>query len=83
MLPEEVESFLQLVGAHFNPWIGELPIMTDHELARLTMGDAAAGYPGCTGCAHSDSPTEANLNCVMKARGAWWMFARIAGWDGE
>jgi hypothetical protein len=29
-------------------------------------------------CAHSQT-----LNCVMKARTVWWLWARLAGWDGN
>ncbi len=51
---------------------GENP---DAELVALT--DLADG------CAHSDSPTEAKLNCVLKGQAAWWVFSRIAGWNPE
>lgn len=30
------------------------------------------------GCAHSQS-----LNCNQKAYAAWWLWARLAGWDGQ
>jgi len=43
-----------------------------------------AAHPGsplcleCDICAHSES-----LNCNIKARAFWWMFARIAGWQSQ
>ncbi len=53
------------------------------ELEQLTTGNGVDGYSGTSGCAHSSSPQEANLNCVLKGRAAWWMWARIAGWNGQ
>jgi hypothetical protein len=56
-------------------WIAENP---DSGLAKLTTGVGVAGYNGCSGCAHSDDPPEANLNCILKGQAAWWLWAYIA-----
>ncbi|MGB5161591.1 MAG: hypothetical protein WBP10_16305 [Thermoanaerobaculia bacterium] len=59
-------------------WIDANP---GSELDQLTTGDGVDGYAGLSSCAHSASPTDATLNCILKARAAWWMFAELAGWQ--
>jgi len=57
----------------------------DGELDQLTHGDGA-GYNGAGSCAHSPEGGEtddAKLNCILKGRGVWYLFARLAGWNGQ
>jgi hypothetical protein len=48
-------------------WVAANP---SHELASI------AG--ACSSCAHSKA-----LNCAQKGIAVWWMWARLAGWDGN
>ncbi len=37
---------------------------------------------GLGSCAHSSSPRDATLNCILKGEAAWTLFARMAGYQG-
>ncbi|WP_320044671.1 DNRLRE domain-containing protein [uncultured Desulfobacter sp.] len=71
-------------GSRDANWASEfLATYPGGELDQLTHGEGVEDYSGCSSCAHSDGGgTDARLNCVLKGRAAWTLFACLAGWDG-
>ncbi len=55
-------------GNWASQWLSANPL---HELTHLALPE------NCDSCAHSQ-----RLNCVLKGSAAWWLWARLAGFEG-
>jgi hypothetical protein len=71
-LDKEVEDDLRYDGGN---WASEY-------LQRHPNSREAAITQGVRNCAHSDDFSNSKLNCALKGEAAWYMFAKMVGYEG-
>ena len=83
LLQDDLDYDSNNSGSVNSNWASEYLLRhPESELYKLTKGEGT--YTGTANCAHSDGPNnDARLNCVLKGRAVWHLFARLAGWNPE
>ncbi len=56
---------------------------SETELAQLAADDICVTCEHSMGINEGETKDNSRLHCVLKGRAAWWLWAKLAGWDAE